>query len=141
MSENGKKHSISRESLLKMFSGSTVLDSISPKAASKDPIAEKENNVPIGYQQTNKIMMQQIRQLKLDVANGKRQIEDLRKENFRLSECLHALEAATENERVEMILNERLKKKLGQLAQISKRCIETMEKHKEDFTIVLSDIG
>ncbi|CAJ0950101.1 unnamed protein product, partial [Mesorhabditis belari] len=82
-----------------------------PKAASKGPIAEKENNVPIGYQQTNKIMVQQIRQLKLEVANGKGQIEDLRKENFRLNERLHALEAATGNERVEMILNERIKKK------------------------------
>ncbi|CAJ0960557.1 unnamed protein product, partial [Mesorhabditis belari] len=69
-----------------MLSGSTVLDSIAPKAASKGPIAEKENNVPIGYQQTNKIMVEQIRQLKLEVANGKGKIEDLRKENFRLSE-------------------------------------------------------
>ncbi|CAJ0947707.1 unnamed protein product, partial [Mesorhabditis belari] len=54
-----------------MRSGSTVLDSIAPKAASKGPTAEKENNVPIGYQQTNKIMVQQIDNLRLEVANGK----------------------------------------------------------------------
>uniref|UniRef100_A0A1I7XAZ4 RNA_pol_A_CTD domain-containing protein n=1 Tax=Heterorhabditis bacteriophora TaxID=37862 RepID=A0A1I7XAZ4_HETBA len=135
----GKKmttKSISKEELLKVFGSSGLSDKTNKQKINKDDLLIQEN-----YRKSNHSLIIKNHQLKAEIVLGRKQIDQLRAENEQLRERVRILENGEYDEKIEMLISERLEKKLAQLDHIGSRTVQYLLKSAEDFRDVLRSMG
>lgn len=117
--------------------------------ASNSSTVAKENSKPradrfgavIGYMRSNRSLIDNNRQLQMEIAESGRQVEAMRAENEALRRRIAELERADDNERLELIISHRIKRKLDQLKAISTRTTHFLQKSIEDYENVVRSIS
>lgn len=82
---------------------------------------------PEKYRKTNDSLVAKVIQLKSELTMSRKLIDKLRKENEALQEQNRELSTTTEDERIEILVSQRVKKKLQSLTVLNEKALDTLQ--------------
>ncbi|CAD6185864.1 unnamed protein product [Caenorhabditis auriculariae] len=124
--------SLSREALISIFGKKKETGQNVPSTSSKPD----END---DYKKSNGSLVMKILQLKNENAQNRKTMDKLRAENEELREINRSLSAANEEERIEMIVAQRVKTKMAHLNAMNQRTISFLQSMTSDYQDAMKD--
>lgn len=137
----GDNKPISKSDLRNLF-GSLLGSSSSSASTSKDAAAAPGSELASGedYRKSNQTLVIRNCQLKTELSKIKKEMDSLRFENVSLRDRLTKMETATEDERIEMIVSQRVESRVKQLKFMVDRSVKFLQKTSMDLNGVFGDI-
>ncbi|KAK6743600.1 hypothetical protein RB195_010713 [Necator americanus] len=105
------------------------------------PVQKKRDLLKDGYVRSNQSLVLKVHRLEAEIARSRKVIEGLRTENASLRKKIYDIERLDCNERIEAIVEERIKRKMDQLSCISSRTVAHLQKAALDLKNAFVDFG
>ncbi|CAI5447803.1 unnamed protein product [Caenorhabditis angaria] len=115
---------------------STVILKRSSSSSNANPNLKESMN----YKVLNETLLRKIQQLKKQLNDAEKGMDRLRAENMELREVNQKLISEGEEERINVIVNQRVQKKLAHFASIGQRTIQFLQNAGNDMTEAIKDI-
>ncbi|GMS89234.1 hypothetical protein PENTCL1PPCAC_11409 [Pristionchus entomophagus] len=130
----GDNKPISKQDLRSLF-GSLLGGSTSTSKDTAPEIASGED-----YRKSNQTLVIRNCQLKSELSKIKKEMDSLRFENESLRDRLSQIESATEDERIEMIVSQRVESRVKQIKFMVDRSVKFMQKTSDDLAGIFGNI-
>ncbi|GMT19039.1 hypothetical protein PFISCL1PPCAC_10336, partial [Pristionchus fissidentatus] len=133
----GDSKPISKSDLRSLF-GSLLGGSSSTSTTNAAPANELSSGED--YRKSNQTLVIRNCQLKSELTKVKKEMDSLRSENDSLRDRLGQFELATEDERIEMIVAQRVENRVKQIRCMVDRSVKFLQKTSDDLSGVFGDV-
>ncbi|KAK5971878.1 Shugoshin [Trichostrongylus colubriformis] len=111
-------------------------------SSNRTSLRQNSKDLPRGYYaETNQSLVWRILRLEAELVNSRKQVEELRKENELLKKRMEECGGLENAEKIEALVEERIKRKMDKLGHISRRTIAFLNKSASTLKNAFEDFG